>query len=59
MTITINDGTEFRGDVTFFGVLTSTEVGVELGPDTRVVIVDDERELYCSVTINKIIFSSI
>ena len=59
MTITINDDTEFRDDVTFYGVLTSTEVGVVVGPDTRVVIVDNERELDCSVAISKEDLSSL
>ncbi len=44
-TIVIVDGTEFRDDVTLFGVLSAGDnVGVSVGPDAMVTIREDERE---------------
>lgn len=44
VTIPIVDGPDFRDNVTVFGVLISTEEGVIVGPDARVLIIEDERK---------------
>ncbi len=47
VTISIVDGAGFRDNVTVFGVLSTTDVGVTVGPEAMITIIEDERK--CSI----------
>ncbi|XP_064397056.1 sushi, von Willebrand factor type A, EGF and pentraxin domain-containing protein 1-like isoform X3 [Halichondria panicea] len=42
VTISIVDGAGFRDNVTVFGVLSTTDVGVTVGPEAMITIIEDE-----------------